>query len=59
MTLLRSRDKRFTDIENNMLINGAYTHHVIQKKDKVPNELIEHIYKALQITYLFLKTFDI
>lgn len=47
MTLLRSRDKRFTDIENNMLINGAYTHHVIQKKDKVPNELIEHIYKAL------------
>lgn len=38
---------RLTDIEIIMLINGAYTITWFKKKDKVPYELIEDIYKAL------------
>lgn len=40
-------DIRLTDIEINMLINGAYIITWFKKKDKVPYELIEDIYKAL------------
>lgn len=42
-----------------MLINGVYIYYVIQKKDKVFNELIEYIYKVLQIIYFLFKMFDI